>query len=250
MSTGVREYRTIGTVIAMVALATFLFYTGAREGESLPSLGRLGTIFSFADPEKTQVEFRKAFGLVAMSLLSLSLVLGPLCRLSSSRLSRALLCERKRLGLAACVFAMAHVALSLGSWQSFVSELGHARAAKVCGIAAASVATLILSCMAATSTRGAMIRLGAARWKRLHSFGVVALVLAITHFVCMETDPGRGLHVRFYALVILGLAVTVAIMRGLDFIGAARKLVGDAISSRSLSAAPGATVRRGVDDPG
>jgi DMSO/TMAO reductase YedYZ heme-binding membrane subunit len=199
-----------------------VFYTAATEGAHL-SLERLAFVCSWADPIRTRTELSKASALVALSLLSLSLVAGPLHRMSPSPRLLAVLRERRRLGLAASAFAAVHAALSLGSWRALVDEVLRSRELRLGGLAASTIALCILLLMAATSTRRATGRLGAARWKRLHRLGAPALALSAVHFACMETDPVRGLRVRTYGFVVLACAVVALVVRGLSLVVAARQ---------------------------
>jgi DMSO/TMAO reductase YedYZ heme-binding membrane subunit len=217
------ESRTTWCIVGILVASTLIFYTGVKEGSSLPSLEQFSIVVSWIDPAITLVEMRKAFGLVAISLLSLSLLAGPLYRWSPTNVALALMRARKHLGLMACAFAVVHSALSLGGWNALLGSVARAPISKVSGIAAAVTALAIVCDMAVTSTDRAKARMGVPRWKRLHRLGSVALALGIVHFLCMETDPSRGLHVRFYGLVVLAGAVTVATVRAIDLAGALRK---------------------------
>jgi DMSO/TMAO reductase YedYZ heme-binding membrane subunit len=205
-------------IIAAQLAATLVFYTSVREGAPLPSRAQLAAVCSWTDQVRTRSELCKASALVALSLLALSLVAGPLQRWRPSPRVLALVRERKRLGLAACAFAAAHVALALGSWRALAATLLRPDWLRLGGLSAAAITLVILCSMAATSTRRAKARLGAVRWKRLHRLGVLALTLSALHFVCMETDPIRGLHVRPYGLVVLACAVAALAIRGLGLV--------------------------------
>jgi sulfoxide reductase heme-binding subunit YedZ len=202
-------------IVALLVASTFVFYTGAKENEALPTLQHLRSAFSWVDPAKTCAEMRKALGLIAMSLLSLSLVAGPLYRWYPSPRALALVRERKRLGLVACVFGAAHSALSLGSWRTLVSDLTRAPMPRIAGLVAGATGAAIFWRMAITSSERAVARLGVVRWKRIHNLGGLALTLCVAHFVCMEAGPG-GLHVRLYGLGVLGVALSVAVVRAVD----------------------------------
>jgi DMSO/TMAO reductase YedYZ heme-binding membrane subunit len=180
------------------------------------------------DPETTRSELMKASALIAMVLVAFSLLAGPLYRLSSAtnrgqlaatrRGAQALVRERKLLGLAGAAFAALHVALSFGSLRGLATAILRARALGVVGIAAAVIALSILVRMAHTSSKRAKAILGAARWKRIHELGAVALVLSVTHFLCMEMDLATGLHVRAFGRIVLACAVTVLGVRALAWI--------------------------------
>jgi sulfoxide reductase heme-binding subunit YedZ len=232
------EGGTTWCIVGILVTLTLIFYTGVKEGSSLPSLQQLSIVVSWIDPAKTLVEMRKAFGLIAISLLSLSLLAGPLHRWSPTQVALTLMRARKRLGLIACAFAVVHSALSLGGWSALLGSAARAPVSKVSGVAAAVTALAIVFRMAVTSTERAKARMGA-RWKRVHRLGSVALALGIVHFLCMETDPSRGLHVRFYGLVVLAGAVTVAAVRAIDMAGAQRKQMGPTRVREKRSVADG-----------
>jgi DMSO/TMAO reductase YedYZ heme-binding membrane subunit len=214
-----------GWIVAALLASTLVFYTSVREGAPVPSRAQLAAICSWADPARTRGELLKASALVALGLLSLSLVGGPLQRWRPSPRVRALVRERKRLGLAACAFAAAHVALALGTWRTLATALVRPDWLRLGGLTAAAMASFILFRMAVTSTRRAQASLGAVRWKRLHRWGAVALALSAVHFLCMEIDPVRGLRVRPYGLVVLASAVAALAVRGLARVFAARSVL-------------------------
>jgi sulfoxide reductase heme-binding subunit YedZ len=190
------------SVIGATVAATLIYYTGVEKGYGSPRLGRLLHVLSGVDADLTRAELAKASGLIALVLLALSLLAGPLHRLGAARVASSLLPMRRCLGVAAFLFSTTHVALSVLQLAAGTIEPTWLRAL---GIVLAACSVAILARMAQTSTRKAMRHLGP-RWKRIHALGGKALALAVVHFFAMELDPARGLHVRWFALVVVGLA--------------------------------------------
>lgn len=119
-------------------------------------------------------------GRAALVVLLLSLACTPLTTLFGVR--RALT-VRKSLGLIAFLYAALHLANFIALDYAFDFRLifGDAVLDKPY-ILAGSVALLILTLLALTSTRGAMKRLGR-NWKRLHQLVYGAGVLVVLHFL-------------------------------------------------------------------
>ena len=117
------------------------------------------------------------FGLYAFRFLLFSLLVSPLRRF----IGVDCMVYRRPLGLLAFTYAFVHAALYFG-WITRMDpeRLQHdfvTRPLFVFG----TLALLFLSMLAATSTRGAIRRMGC-RWVRLHRLVYVAAVLASVHF--------------------------------------------------------------------
>lgn len=120
---------------------------------------------------------QRQFGLYAFRFLLFSLLVSPLRRF----IGVDCMVYRRPLGLLAFTYAFVHAALYFG-WITRMDpeRLRHdfmTRPLFVFG----TLALLFLSMLAATSTRGAIRRMGC-RWVRLHRLVYVAAVLASVHF--------------------------------------------------------------------
>jgi sulfoxide reductase heme-binding subunit YedZ len=114
----------------------------------------------------------------ALRLLLATLAVSPLKRLTGWA---PLLRYRRLLGLFAFFYACVHLAVYLvidlgGFWRQILGEI-----VKKPYITVGFLAWLLLIPLAATSTRGAMRRLGR-RWGRLHKLVYPVGVLAVLHF--------------------------------------------------------------------
>ncbi|MDQ0503969.1 protein-methionine-sulfoxide reductase heme-binding subunit MsrQ [Xanthobacter agilis] len=116
-------------------------------------------------------------GLWAIRLLLLTLAITPLRQLLAAP---KLFYGRRILGLAALAYALAHVGL-------FFIDQGVVRAASEIALriylTIGAVAVALLVALGATSTDGAIKRLGARRWSALHRAVYVIAPLAALHFV-------------------------------------------------------------------
>lgn len=102
--------------------------------------------------------------------------------------------QRKFLGVTAFVWGMLHFAAYVGldyffDWAAIAEDI-----AKHLWVLAGMTALLAMVPLAATSTRGAVRRLGGARWRRLHQLAYVAAVAACVHyFWAVKEDVGEPL---------------------------------------------------------
>ena len=127
------------------------------------------------DPVKAIIHFT---GLSAVKLLLLSLALSPLAK----RFKQAQLINVRRLiGLYAYFYAVLHLASYLVfelqlEWAVFIDEI-----IKRPYITVGMAALLILTALAATSTKTAQRRMKQS-WQKLHNWVYLAVTLAVIHF--------------------------------------------------------------------
>lgn len=152
----------------------------------------------------------RAFGVAAICLLHLILVIGPMARLDRRWLP--LLYNRRHLGVAMFLLAVAHSALAVLTYHAggtvnpivsiFVQDAGRTMGSfpfQAFGF----LALLILFVMAATSHDFWLANLTAPVWKTLHMFVYVAYVFLVVHisFGVLQAETHW-----FYA-VLMGLSV-------------------------------------------
>jgi sulfoxide reductase heme-binding subunit YedZ len=159
----------------------------------LALLDRLG-----ADPVKV---LEHETGLIALQFLIAALVVTPLREITGVNLLRF----RRMLGLMAFAYAVLHLSVWLVldrqlDWPRILEDLVK-RPYVILGMAA----FLMLVPLAATSWDGAVRRLGAAAWRRLHRLAYPATALAAVHFVWLvKAWPPEPLVYAFIVAVLLG----------------------------------------------
>ena len=123
--------------------------------------------------------YERELGLIALQFLIASLCLTPILRLSGVNLVRF----RRALG----VLGFAYAALHLLVWVVLDKQLLWAEMGKDIVkrpfITVGMLAFLLLIPLALTSTNGAIRRMGAAAWRRLHLLALPAVVLAAIHYL-------------------------------------------------------------------
>ncbi|MDZ5650521.1 protein-methionine-sulfoxide reductase heme-binding subunit MsrQ [Nitrospirillum sp. BR 11828] len=128
-------------------------------------------------------------GLWAFRFLLLSLLVTPLARIARWP---ALMTVRRRIGVAACLYAVVH----LGGYAADQSlDLVHiaSEIARRVYLTIGFVALLGLVALGVTSTDGMIKRLGGLRWRRLHALAYPIAILAVIHYFMQEkadvTEP-------------------------------------------------------------
>lgn len=142
----------------------------------LPALWLAGLAVSGGLGSRPWTEAIHVTGLWAIRFLVVTLAVTPLRRLLAAP---KLFFGRRIFGLAALAYALLHVTL-------FFVDQGVLRAASEIALrfylTIGAVAVLLLVALGATSTDGALHRLGARRWNRLHRAVYVVAVLGTLHF--------------------------------------------------------------------
>lgn len=149
-------------------------------------------------------------GRAALVVLFLSLACTPLNIIFGVR---KVLTVRKSLGLIAFIYAALHLTNFVGLDYAFDFNLiVHDAVLSMPYIIAGSLALLILTPLAITSTRGWMRRLGR-NWKRLHRLAYAAGVLAVLHFLWQAKAAEREEPLIYAAVLALLLLVRVPPVR-------------------------------------
>ncbi len=155
------------------------------------------------DPAKTM---ERQLGEWALRFLLASLAVSPLRRLGLN-----LLRFRRALGLSAFFYAALHLAVWIWPdkglrWDEILADITR-RPYILFGTAG----FLAMIPLALTSTDGAIRRLGAARWSRLHRLVYPILVLAMLHFAILSRTWSVELALYLVlAAVLLGLRMRSA----------------------------------------
>jgi methionine sulfoxide reductase heme-binding subunit len=129
-------------------------------------------------------------GLWATALLLLALAVTPAQKIFGWR---QLIIVRRMIGVTALAYAVAHIFIyfALRFWN--FANIAHEMATRV-SLIIASVATIGLIALGATSLDAAIARMGAKGWKRLHSTIYVIAALALIHYLLSpDTYPEQFL---------------------------------------------------------
>jgi len=166
--------------------------------------------------------YERELGLLALQFLLASLCVTPILRLSGVNLIRF----RRALGL----LGFGHAALHLLVWvvldkQFFWAEMGK-DILKRPFITVGMVAFALLVPLALTSTDGAIRRLGAAGWRRLHRLAWPATILGAVHYLLVvKSWPIEPILYLAAALGLVGVRI-VWLRRGATRPGAATRATG------------------------
>ena len=119
-----------------------------------------------------------ATGLWAIRLLAVSLAITPLIELLRQP---RLVATRRILGVSVFAWMVVHFAVFVADKSFDLSVVVHGLIARIY-LLIGTIALLMLAALAATSTDGAVRRLGAQRWKLLHRTVYAIVLLSLVHF--------------------------------------------------------------------
>jgi len=154
-----------------------------------------GRVF-FPPPENVSLPILliRAFGVCAILMLHIILIIGPLARITP--LAAPLLYNRRHLGVSFFVVALLHAFLALGFYGGFGTEnpvlaVLDAPPGSVPFEFFGFLALLIFAMMAATSHDFWLATLGDAWWKALHMLVYIAYTLVVAHvlFGALQSEP-------------------------------------------------------------
>jgi sulfoxide reductase heme-binding subunit YedZ len=134
-------------------------------------------------------------GLWATALLLLALAVTPAQKIFGLR---QLIVVRRMIGVTALAYALAHIVIyfALRFWN--FTNIAHEMATRL-SLIIASVATIGLIALGATSLDAAIARMGAKGWKRLHSTIYVIAALALIHYLLSpDTYPEQFLFTGMF----------------------------------------------------
>ncbi len=187
-----RRLFDIGVPI-MLFLAFFLFY----------NFGKI-----------TPPEMVKTSGLLSISLLAITLLVGPICKLFPGL--NLLKAHRKFWGITSFLAALAHVTLVFIYFYKFnllrFVDYSHP---KYPGILAGLAAITILFLVTLTSSKKALKLLSPKTWKTVQITSYLALGLAVGHFYLMEQVEGVLVIKRFLGritFVLSAIAIPVRLL--------------------------------------
>lgn len=170
----------------------------------------------------TPSEMVKTTGLLAIALLSLTLIAGPIARFAPAL--DILKAHRKFWGICSFIFVILHAALVIIFYFKFnVLRLLDTTNPKFLGLFAGVVATAILSIITLTSKKSAIKKLNPKVWKAIQTTSYLALLFAFIHFYLVEQVNGVLVIKRLLGQVTFGFAAFVMAIRLLVLLTPSKK---------------------------
>lgn len=170
----------------------------------------LSLIFVFSIQEKTPTRsLIKFFGLVSFFLLSLSLIFGPLAVIWPNHFIK-LLELRKTVGVAAFIFVLGHIFLTMQNYFGW----NLAKAAASPGVLPGILASVVLFVLTITSFGFLSKLLEPKVWKGIHYFNYLAFALSFYHFLLKASGPNQIFsynYLEFFLILFGGLAIVLQI---------------------------------------
>jgi methionine sulfoxide reductase heme-binding subunit len=176
-------------------------------------LGLLLIYFNFYNFGKiSPSEIIKTSGLMAISLLALTLVVGPLARFIPSL--DVLKAHRKFWGICSFFFLAVHVSMVVIYYmQSNVLAIFDSTSPKYEGIILGFLAFLVMFVVTLSSTHAVISKLDPRLWKAVQMTSYIALILAVLHFYLVEQVNGVLAIKRELGKLTLYFAVAVVFLR-------------------------------------
>ncbi|MCR4305605.1 MAG: ferric reductase-like transmembrane domain-containing protein, partial [Candidatus Daviesbacteria bacterium] len=160
----------------------------------------------------TPSEMIKTSGLLSISLLAITLLVGPVCKLFPGL--DLLKAHRKFWGITSFLIALTHIALVFIFFYKFnllrFVDYSHP---KYPGILAGLAAITILFLVTLTSSKKALNILSPGAWKAVQITSYLALGLAVGHFYLMEQVEGVFVIKRLLGRITFGLSAAVIPVR-------------------------------------
>ena len=203
-----KRHVILATGASAATAAIYLALALSNETWMDPSLGRKA--------DDSLWRFNVATGSVAMTLLVITLSIGPLRVLGGGR-SSVHLPWRRVTGVWATVFAVIHFPGGLaihsegwriwGPFSRILPEAGNLIDSYGVAYWAGLGALALLVVLAATSRDTSLRKMGAQRWKRLHLLAYPALALVLIHAISMQYSERRNLAHAAITAGVLAVAV-------------------------------------------
>lgn len=157
-------------------------------------------------------EMIKTTGLWAISLLALTLIVGPLTRIFP--VLNFLKAYRKTWGILSFVAAFLHMSLVYIYFYKFnLGKFIDTSNPKYGGILSGILALVILLLVTLTSNQKAINSLTPRQWKAIQTTSYLALILAILHFYLMEQVNGVLVIKRLLGQITFASTILVIILR-------------------------------------
>lgn len=160
----------------------------------------------------TTSEMIKTSGLWSITLLSITLMVGPLSKYI--KLFNHLKVHRKFWGITSFFVALAHFGLVVYKYYhwDFVATLSLSNP-KAAPVWAGMVAIILLFLITVTSNKKSVELMGAKRWKLLQTMSYLALAFVLIHFYLAETKDGVLVIKRFMGRFAMGFGILAILVR-------------------------------------
>lgn len=175
-------------------------------------IGLLWIYFQYYNFGKiTPSEMIKTTGLLAIALLSLTLLIGPACRFLPLDILKA---HRKTWGIFSFVVALIHgILIYIYYFNYDLAKLFDPSSPKYLGLLVGLISLGILSVVTLTSNQKALKALSPKAWKIIQSLSYIALVSAVLHFYLVESTNGVLVIKRLLGQITFGFAAFVVFFR-------------------------------------
>lgn len=160
----------------------------------------------------TSSEMIKTSGLLAIGLLSLTLIIGPITRIFPKL--DFLKAHRKTWGILSFLIALTHTVLIINFYFKLdLIKFTDTANPKFLGLMAGLAAVVILALVTLTSTKTMINSLSPKTWKIIQTTSYLALLLAIVHFYLVESTNGVLVIKRLLGQITFGFAAAVILLR-------------------------------------
>lgn len=188
----------------------------------VPIILFLGFFFFYNFGKISPSEMVKTSGLLSITLLGVTLVVGPLARLIPA--VDILKAHRKFWGISSFVIALVHVGLVYVYFYKFdVTKFFNFAHPKYPGVLSGILAIIILFLVTMTSNNKALTKLSPNVWKAIQLTSYLAMALAVGHFYLMEQVQGILVIKRFLGQITFVFAILVIALRILILLIPAKK---------------------------
>ncbi len=157
-------------------------------------------------------EMIKTSGLLSITLLGLTLAVGPLARLIPAL--DILKAHRKFWGILSFLVTLVHVGLVFVYYYKFnILKFIDFSNPKYIGTLSGLLALIILFLVTMTSNNKALTKLSPKTWKIIQTTSYLALALAVAHFYIIESTDGVLIIKRLLGQITLVFSVLVIALR-------------------------------------
>lgn len=168
----------------------------------VPIILFLGFFYFYNFGKISPSEMIKTSGLLSISLLGITLIVGPLSRIIPAL--ELLKTHRKFWGILSFLIALVHVGLVMIFYRKFNLEPG-----TLSGL----LAIIILFLVTMTSNNKALTKLSPNVWKAIQLTSYLAMALAVGHFYLMEQVNGVLVIKRVAGQITFVFAILVIVLR-------------------------------------
>lgn len=184
----------------------------------VPIILFLGFFFFYNFGKFNPHEMIKTTGLLSITLLGVTLAVGPLARIFPA--IDTLKAHRKFWGILSFLIAFVHVSLVYIYFYKFnLLKFIDFQNPRYMGILSGILALIILFLVTMTSNNKALTKLSPNMWKAIQLTSYLAMALAVAHFYIMETQNGvlvikrvAGQVTFVFAILVIALRILILLM--------------------------------------